>query len=138
VGALLTLARPGDYFAVLAYLHRTADRHEKLERLRLAVRSATRLATTLGYGPRFLHSTGQLHKGGPNTGIFLQITAEEGEDIPIPGERYGFAALRHAQANGDYEVLERRGRRLMRVHLGTEIDSGLDALIAAVESRARS
>jgi len=138
VRALLALAKPGDYFAILAYLHRTPERHEKLERLRLAARSATRLATTLGYGPRFLHSTGQLHKGGPNTGIFLQITAEEGEDLPIPGERHGFAALRHAQANGDYEVLERRGRRLMRVHLGTELDRGLDALIAAVESRPRS
>jgi glucose-6-phosphate isomerase len=138
VGALLALAKPGDYFALLAYLHRTPERHEKLERLRLAARSATRLATTLGYGPRFLHSTGQLHKGGPNTGIFLQITAEEGEDLPIPGERHGFAALRHAQANGDYEVLERRGRRLMRVHLGTEPDRGLDTLIAAIESRARS
>lgn len=138
VAALLSLAKSGDYFAVLAFLYRTPERHEKLERLRLAARSATRLATTLGYGPRFLHSTGQLHKGGPNTGIFLQITGEEGEDVPIPGERYGFAALRHAQANGDYEVLERRGRRLMRVHLGTDMDRGLDDLIAAVESRARA
>ena len=74
--ALLSLARPGDYFAVLAYLHRTSARHERLQRLRAAARAGGRVATTLGYGPRFLHSTGQLHKGGPNTGIFLQLTAE--------------------------------------------------------------
>src|SRR5204863_5604200 len=81
--ALVTLGRPGDYFAVLAYLHRTPARHERLQRLRHAARGAARLATTLGYGPRFLHSTGQLHKGGPPHGIFLQLTADDGPDVAV-------------------------------------------------------
>ncbi len=135
--ALLSLARPGDYVALLAYLHRTPARHPRLQRLRLAARAATGCATTLGYGPRFLHSTGQLHKGGPNTGIFLQLTADEGEEIAIPGERYGFGMLRRAQAAGDFEVLERRGRRVLHVHLGADIEHGLDRLLGAVESATR-
>ena len=125
VPALFGLEREGDYVAICAYLHRTPARHERLQRLRLACRNATRLATTLGYGPRFLHSTGQLHKGGPNSGIFLQITADEGLEVPIPGESYDFAGLVRAQAAGDYEVLERRRRRVMRVHLGRDVEGGL-------------
>jgi hypothetical protein len=109
----------------------------KLQKLRLAIRDATRLATTLGFGPRFLHSTGQLHKGGPNTGVFLQLTADEGDDVAIPGERYGFATLQKAQAAGDYQVLERRGRRVVRVHLGTEIDRAIEDLTAALDQRVR-
>jgi glucose-6-phosphate isomerase len=132
--ALPAMARGGDYLALCAYLHRTPARQERLQRLRLALRATSRLATTLGYGPRFLHSTGQLHKGGPNSGLFLQLTADEGDELPIPGERYGFGALRRAQAAGDYEVLERRRRRVMRVHLGREVEAGLDRLIAAVEA----
>jgi hypothetical protein len=100
VPALFGLERPGDYIAILAYLHHTPQRDERLQRLRVACRAATRLATTLGYGPRFLHSTGQLHKGGPNSGIFLQLTADEGPEVPIPGERYDFGALIRAQAAG--------------------------------------
>jgi hypothetical protein len=138
LAALLDQARPGDYFATLAYLHRGPGIHERLERLRLAVRDRTRLATTLGYGPRYLHSTGQLHKGGPGTGLFLLLTADEGEDVPIPGERYGFAALRHAQAMGDLEVLERHGLRVLHLHLGARAEPGLDALVAAAESMARA
>jgi len=134
VPALFGLERPGDYVAICAYLHRTPARHERLQRLRLACRAATRLATTLGYGPRFLHSTGQLHKGGPNNGIFLQLTAEDGPEVPIPGERYDFGTLLRAQAAGDYEVLERRRRRVMRVHLGRDVDRALDALVEAVEA----
>jgi glucose-6-phosphate isomerase len=134
VPALFGLERPGDYVAICAYLHRTPARHERLQRLRLACRAATRLATTLGYGPRFLHSTGQLHKGGPNNGIFLQLTADEGPEVPIPGERYDFGTLLRAQAAGDYEVLERRRRRVMRVHLGRDVDRALDALVEAVEA----
>lgn len=132
--ALLALAQPGDYFAVLAYLHRTDALHAKLQSLRHAARKASRLATTLGYGPRFLHSTGQLHKGGPNRGLFLQITCDEPPDAEIPGEKYGFAALRAAQAAGDYQVLERRDRRVVRVHLGTEVERGLDRLLDAFSS----
>ncbi len=130
--ALLTLAEPGDYFAILAYLNRTAARTERLDKLRLAARNASRLATTVGYGPRFLHSTGQLHKGGPDTGIFLLLTEDEGEDVPIPGEPYGFSALIRAQAFGDYEVLERRGRRVLHVHLGADVEKALDEMVAAV------
>ncbi len=128
---LLSLARPGDYLALLAYMHRTPERHERLGRLRRALRDASRLATTLGYGPRFLHSTGQLHKGGPNTGLFVQITCDEGDELPIPGERYGFGALRRAQAAGDYEVLARRDRRVIRLHLGGDVERGLEALLEA-------
>ena len=138
LAVLLERARPGDYFAILAYLHRSPGTHGRLERLRLAVRDRSRLATTLGYGPRYLHSTGQLHKGGPPTGLFLVLTAEEGEDVPIPGERYGFAALRRAQALGDLEVLERHGRRALHVHLGSGIEGGLDELVAAAEAMARA
>jgi glucose-6-phosphate isomerase len=125
--ALLARVKPGDYFAVLAYLHRTDTRHAKLESIRHAARGRTKVAGTLGYGPRFLHSTGQLHKGGPNTGVFLQVTADEG-DLPIPGERYGFGTLRAAQAAGDFEVLEQHGRRVLRVHLGQQVDAGLERL----------
>jgi len=134
VPALLSLAHPGDYLALLAYMHRTSERHERIERLRHLLRDASRLATTTGYGPRFLHSTGQLHKGGPATGLFVQLTCDEGDELPIPGERYGFGVLRRAQAAGDYEVLARRGRRVVRVHLGSDAERGLDALIEAVSA----
>ena len=130
--ALLTLARPGDYFAVLAYMHRTDEIHERLQRLRLAARAGARVATTLGYGPRFLHSTGQLHKGGPDTGIFLQFTADEGKDLPIPDAAYSFGQLIRAQAAGDYEVLERRARRVVHVHLGSEPKAVLEEIIEAL------
>jgi transaldolase / glucose-6-phosphate isomerase len=131
---LVSLARPGDYFAALAYFHATGERHRRLERLCAAVRSAAKIATTIGYGPRFLHSTGQLHKGGPNTGLFLQFTADEGDDVPIPGERYGFATLIRAQAVGDYQVLEKRERRVMRIHLGADPERALDEIAEAVAS----
>jgi glucose-6-phosphate isomerase len=134
VPALFGLERPGDYIAICAYLHHSPQINERLQRLRVACRAATRLATTLGYGPRFLHSTGQLHKGGPNSGIFLQLTADEGPEVSIPGERYDFNALIRAQAAGDYEVLERRRRRVLHVHLGRDVEKALDALVEAVES----
>jgi glucose-6-phosphate isomerase len=136
VPALLSLARPGDYIALLAYLHRTPEIHVRLEKLRLALRNASRLATTTGFGPRFLHSTGQLHKGGPNTGLFVQITGDEGDELMIPGEKYGFGALRRAQAAGDYQVLVKRERRVIRVHLGADLLAGLDALIEAASHTA--
>ena len=131
--ALLAQARPGDYVAVLAYVRRTDARDAALETIRAAARSRKQLAGTLGYGPRFLHSTGQLHKGGAPNGVFLQITADEGE-LAIPGEPYGFGVLRAAQAAGDFEVLEKRGRRVMRVHLGSAPDAGLDRLARAARS----
>ncbi len=131
--AFLRLLRPGDYAALLAYVHRTPARHAALARLRQAIRAGTRVATTLGYGPRYLHSTGQLHKGGPSTGVFLEITAEEGDE-PIPGEPYGFRVLRDAQAAGDYDVLAAHGLRVARVHLGGDADAGLSRLAEAFES----
>ncbi len=137
-GALLAQAGPGDYFALLAYLRRTPAVHERLQRLRLAARAYTHVATTLGYGPRFLHSSGQLHKGGPATGVFLQLTADEGDEVAIPGEPYGFGALRRAQAAGDFEVLARRGRRVVRIHLGAAIERGLDALVEGLGAAVRT
>jgi glucose-6-phosphate isomerase len=130
--ALLAWVRPGDYAAILAWLHRTPARHEALERLRLAIARSTRAATTLGYGPRYLHSTGQLHKGGAANGVFLQLTAGEG-DVEIPGEAYGFRVLHAAQAAGDLRVLTAHGLRVVRVHLGEDPDAGLEQLVAAFE-----
>jgi transaldolase/glucose-6-phosphate isomerase len=96
------------------------------------VRDAKGVATTLGYGPRFLHSTGQLHKGGPNSGVFLQITGDS-EDLAIPGQPFSFGVLEAAQAQGDLEVLFERGRRALRVHLGSDVAGGLAKLRALVE-----
>lgn len=133
--SFMQLIGPGDYAAVLAYLHRTDARHGSLERLRHAVRDARRAATTLGYGPRYLHSTGQLHKGGPRTGVFLEITAEEGDE-PIPGESHGFQVLRDAQAAGDYDVLSGHELRVMRVHVSGDPEAGLARLADAFERAA--
>jgi hypothetical protein len=99
-----------------------------LQQLRGQLRDSTRLATTLGYGPRFLHSTGQFHKGGPNSGLFLQLTADDVEDAPVPGEPYSFGIFKRAQALGDLEALRRHRRRAIRVHLGDDVAHGLNAL----------
>ncbi|MGH7268390.1 MAG: bifunctional transaldolase/phosoglucose isomerase, partial [Candidatus Rokuibacteriota bacterium] len=109
--AHLDRLRPGDYFAVNAFVAMSEAPDRELTALRRAVRDARGAATTVGYGPRFLHSTGQLHKGGPSTGLFLQLTADTGDDVPIPGHRFGFGVLARAQARGDFEVLAERGRR---------------------------
>jgi glucose-6-phosphate isomerase len=130
LAALLSLARPGDYLALLAYLHATPAAEAALQRVRAAAGTRSGLATTLGIGPRFLHSTGQLHKGGSDRGIFLQVTAEEGPDVAIPGEPYTFGMLRRAQAAGDYEVLARRGRRTLRLHVEGDLEATLAALAA--------
>jgi len=129
------LAGRGDYVAILAYLHATPARLGALERLRHAVRDRTRAAVTLGWGPRYLHSTGQLHKGGPATGVFLQIVADEPQE-PIPGERYGFRELQRAQADGDYRVLGRHGLRVLRLDAGAAPDDTLARLAANVEAAA--
>jgi transaldolase/glucose-6-phosphate isomerase len=113
----LALARGGDYVAINAYLPRTSEMTFALAELRLKVRARTRCATTVGFGPRFLHSTGQLHKGGPDSGLFLQITADPAEDVEIPGQKLTFGVLERAQALGDYEALAARGRRILRLHL---------------------
>lgn len=132
--AHLSRIQPGDYFAALGFIQRNRQHEEALQRLRLRVREAKRVATCLGFGPRFLHSTGQDYKGGPNTGVFLQITADHGEDLAIPGQKYTFGVVIDAQAQGDLSVLQQRGRRALRAHLGADVEAGLAALNAAVAS----
>lgn len=125
LAAFLASARAPDYLALLPYFLRTGSRHEILQRIRLRLRDKLKVATTLGYGPRYLHSTGQLHKGGPNIGYFLMFTADAREEIAIPGEDFGFATLQRAQALGDFQSLNQKGRWVMRIHLGREIEQGL-------------
>jgi hypothetical protein len=110
-------AKPGDYFALLAYLPPTPTVIEELQRVRAGWGTALQCATTLGFGPRYLHSTGQLHKGGPNTGLFLVITADTREDMSIPEMAWTFGELHGAQARGDVRALLARGRRVAHVHL---------------------
>ena len=129
---LRTLA-PGDYFAILAYLEMNAAHEATLQGIRRAVRDRYRVATCLGFGPRFLHSTGQAYKGGPNTGVFLQITCEDAADLAVPGQAYTFGVVKAAQARGDLAVLAERGRRALRVHLDTDAPRGLQMLRAAVD-----
>ncbi len=125
---LLASARAGDYFSIMAYVPSTAENEAALNRLRLRVREARRVATTAGFGPRFLHSTGQLHKGGPDTGVFLQLTAESAEDVAIPGRAWGFARVIQAQAAGDLGALKKRGRRAIEFSLGEDVARGLTRL----------
>ncbi len=131
--AHLARIRPGDYVALLAYLPMT-ERHEAaLQACRVRIRDRCRVATCLGFGPRFLHSTGQAYKGGPNTGVFLQLTCDDGTDLPIPGHRYTFGVVKAAQARGDFAVLAERGRRALRLHLGADVATGLARLAGALE-----
>ena len=130
---LLARATAGDYVALLAYLDRDEANQATLESARLAIRDGKRLATCLGFGPRFLHSTGQAYKGGPNSGVFLQITADPARDLPIPGRKATFGVVEAAQARGDFDVLAERGRRALRIHLkGGDIPGGLARLAGAV------
>ena len=111
-------AQAGDYVALQAYVTPDDATTNALQELRVAIRDSRRLATTLGFGPRFLHSTGQLHKGGPNTGVFVQVTGDDQADVPIPGQRYSFSVLKQAQADGDLESLRSHERRVIRIHAG--------------------
>jgi transaldolase/glucose-6-phosphate isomerase len=122
----------GDYFAVLGYIQMNAEHEQSLETLRHALRDTKHVATCLGFGPRFLHSTGQAYKGGPNSGVFLQITCDDAVELPVPGQKYTFGIVKAAQARGDFQVLAERGRRALRVHLGKDLKSGLATLQAAV------
>ncbi|HVE12530.1 MAG TPA: bifunctional transaldolase/phosoglucose isomerase, partial [Elusimicrobiota bacterium] len=133
--AHLDSLRPGDYWAELVYLAREERSGRILEDMRAAVRSAKRTATCLGYGPRFLHSTGQLHKGGPDAGVFLQITCDDRLDLAVPGHPYTFGTVKAAQARGDLEALSRRGRRVLRVHLRSPegLERLRDALLQALK-----
>jgi len=122
----------GDYFAVLGYIPMNAENEKALQAIRHSVRDAKKVATCLGFGPRFLHSTGQAYKGGPNSGVFLQITCDDASDLAVPGQTYTFGIVKAAQARGDFAVLAERGRRALRVHLGKNLKSGLRALAKAV------
>ncbi|HVA72921.1 MAG TPA: bifunctional transaldolase/phosoglucose isomerase [Candidatus Limnocylindrales bacterium] len=124
--------KAGDYFATLAFIEMNDEHEKKLQAIRHAVRDKKRVATCLGFGPRFLHSTGQAYKGGPNTGVFLQITCDDAADIAVPGQKYTFGVVKAAQARGDFAVLAERNRRALRIHLGTDVRAGLAALDAAV------
>jgi transaldolase len=127
-------AGEGDYIALLAYIERTPEAHQALEAIRLRLRDLRRVATTLGYGPRFQHSTGQEHKGGANTGVFLQFVATDTVDVPIPDEPYTFSVLKQAQALGDLQSLEAHDRRVIRIDLGTGIAGGLGEVLQALEA----
>jgi transaldolase/glucose-6-phosphate isomerase len=122
----------GDYFAVLGYIDMNQANEDALQKIRLKVRDEKKVATCLGFGPRFLHSTGQAYKGGPNSGVFLQITCDEAADLKVPGQSYTFGVVKAAQARGDFEVLAARGRRALRIHVPADVKSGLEAVYAAI------
>lgn len=123
----------GDYAAVLAYIERSDENRAAMQKLRTLIRDRNHVATCSEFGPRFLHSTGQAYKGGPNSGVFLQITADDPADLPVPGERYTFSVVKAAQARGDFDVLAERGRRALRAHITGDIKQGLARITRAVE-----
>ncbi len=122
----------GDYFALLAFIEMNDAHENKLQAMRTSVRDKKHVATCLGFGPRFLHSTGQAYKGGPNSGVFLQVTCDDAVELPVPEQKYTFGVVKAAQARGDFQVLVERGRRALRVHLH-EVESGLKTLHAAIQ-----
>ena len=126
--AHLSQLSPGDYMALLAYIEMNSVHEDALQAMRHAVRDGQHVATCLGFGPRFLHSTGQAYKGGPNTGVFLQITCDDANDLPVPEQKYTFGIVKAAQARGDFQVLADRKRRALRVHLPKDVDAGLENL----------
>jgi transaldolase/glucose-6-phosphate isomerase len=130
--AHLSRSGDGDYVALLGYVARDKATIDALQAMRLEVREKRHVATCAEFGPRFLHSTGQAYKGGPNTGVFLQITCEDLPDVEVPGQKYTFGIVEAAQARGDFQVLAERGRRALRIHLGTHVAAGLTTLKNAV------
>ena len=131
--AHLSRIKAGDYFALLAYIQMDEAHEKTLDTMRTSVRDKKHVATALGFGPRFLHSTGQAYKGGPNTGVFLQITCDDAQDLAVPGQKYTFGIVKAAQARGDFQVLAERGRRALRVHLGSDVNAGLNSLASAIK-----
>jgi len=123
----------GDYAALLAYIERSKAHIDIVQRIRRTIRDRTQAATCVGFGPRFQHSTGQAYKGGPNSGVFLQITCDDPEDLPVPGQSYTFGIVKAAQARGDFDVVAERGRRALRAHITGDLDKGLETLSRAVE-----
>jgi len=134
VKAFVAMARAGDYIALLPYFLKTDMRTKILQSWRREMRDHLKVATTLLHGPRYLHSTGQLHKGGPDTGLYILLTGDEQEELPISGEKFGFETLHHAQALGDFKSLSDKGRRVVRVNLGKDIDKGLEELWQSVKT----
>jgi hypothetical protein len=134
LAAFLGLARSGEYIALMSYTAKTPETIELLENIRKRIRHTFKRAVTLGFGPRFLHSTGQLHKGGPNTGVFIQITVDDQADPAIPQAPYGFATLKQAQAAGDLQALQAHGRRVVRLHLSGGVAAGLRVIDDAVKA----
>jgi transaldolase / glucose-6-phosphate isomerase len=133
IHAHLSRVKDGDYFALLAYIQMSDAHASQLQQIRHSVRNKKRVATCLGFGPRFLHSTGQAYKGGPNSGVFLQITCDDAADLQVPGQKYTFGVVKAAQARGDFQVLADRDRRALRVHLGKDVAAGLTKLRQAIE-----
>ncbi|WFU54247.1 bifunctional transaldolase/phosoglucose isomerase [Bradyrhizobium pachyrhizi] len=134
IKAHLSRSGSGDYVALLAYIERDGDTIDAMQAMRLKVRDARHLATCAEFGPRFLHSTGQAYKGGPDSGVFLQVTTDDTADLPVPGQKASFGVIKAAQARGDFDVLTERGRRALRVHLKGDLSSGLAALDAAISA----
>jgi hypothetical protein len=134
VAAVLAQVKPGDYVAFTAYIERDAEHEQQLRDIRLKVRNALKVATTVGFGPRFLHSTGQLHKGGPNSGVFFQMTTDVAKDgdLAIPGMAT-FGTLLRAQALGDFEALDSRHRRGIRLNITAPLEGALEALSSAID-----
>ncbi len=133
LAAHLARLKTGDYCAVLQYVEELNNYESLLQQIRLAIRDEKKVATTTGYGPRYLHATGQLHKGGPDTGVFLQLTSEDINDFEVPGEKFTFGVLKQAQALGDFEALVKRHRRAVRIDLGRDVEKGLRRLLAVVK-----
>jgi transaldolase/glucose-6-phosphate isomerase len=132
--AHLSRVQPGDYVALLAYLERDHASLEWIQHTRLHLRDALKVATAAQFGPRFQHSTGQAYKGGPDSGVFIQITADDAHDLPVPGEKYSFGVVKAAQAAGDLQVLGERGRRVLRVHISGDLKAGLKVLADAIRA----
>ena len=122
----------GDYFGLLAYVDMSPEHEKIVQEIRQFVRDKKHVATCVGFGPRFLHSTGQAYKGGPNSGVFLQVTCDDASDLQVPGNKYTFGVVKSAQARGDFAVLAERGRRALRVHLGKDVKSGLAEVLRLV------
>jgi len=131
IQSLLGQVRAGDYVALLAFIVPSPEHDRALNAIRLAIRDGHRVATTVGYGPRYLHSTGQLHKGGPNTGVFIQLVGDDPQDVPIPGEKFSFGVLKQAQALGDFQALRNHGRRVLRVQMA-DVAQGLAKIAQSV------
>jgi hypothetical protein len=133
IKAHLERIKPDDYFGLLAYVEMNRENQDLTQEIRHGVMQKNHVATCLGFGPRFLHSTGQGYKGGANNGVFLQITSDDAEDLAVPNQKYSFGIVKAAQARGDFAVLAERNRRALRVHLGADVKDGLSKILEIVK-----